>query len=165
MKPALLVIDVQKEFFGGSPITAKSLNDAIDYINVAIDLFRKKQLPVVCVQHVDEDEGLVPGNVGFEVPDHLKILPTDLHIHKTYGNSFNKTSLEDDLRKLGVDTVIITGFCAEFCVLAAYRGAEDRDLTPILLRGALASATPENIRFVENISSIISYGALKKVLE
>ena len=72
---------------------------------------------------------------------------------------------EDDLRKLGVDTVIITGFCAEFCVLAAYRGAEDRDLTPILLRGALASATPENIRFVENISSIISYGALKKVLE
>jgi nicotinamidase-related amidase len=69
------------------------------------------------------------------------------------------------LRNLGVDTVIITGFCAEYCVLSAYRGAQDRDLTPVLLRGSLASSIAENIRFVESISDIISYGALKKVLE
>jgi len=53
--------------------------------------------------------------------------------------------------ELEVDTVIVTGFCAEFCVLATYRGAEDLDLTPILLRGSLASSTPENIKFVESI--------------
>jgi nicotinamidase-related amidase len=51
----------------------------------------------------------------------LNILDSDVHIHKTYGNAFNKTSLEDELRKLGVDTVIITGFCAEYCVLSTYR--------------------------------------------
>jgi hypothetical protein len=28
-------------------------------------------------------------------------------------------------------------------------------LTPILLRGSLASETPENIRFVESVSDII----------
>ena len=39
MKPALLVIDVQKEFFKFSPTTAQSLNDAIEYINAAIALF------------------------------------------------------------------------------------------------------------------------------
>jgi nicotinamidase-related amidase len=165
MKPALLVIDVQKKFFKFSPTTAQSLNDAIEYINEAIKLFREKDLPVVCVQHMDEEGKLVPGEEGFDLPEELDILPSDLHIHKTYGNSFNKTSLGNELRNLGVDTVIITGFCAEDCVLSTVRGAQDLDLTPIILRGSLASGDLENIRFVESINDLISYGALKKVLE
>jgi nicotinamidase-related amidase len=164
MKPAMLVIDVQKAFFGFSPTTTQSLDAAIEYINAAIALFREKELPVISVQHVDKEEKLVPGEEGFGLPEGLEILPSDLHIHKTYGNSFNKTSLADKLRDLGVDTVIVTGFCAEYCVLSTYRGAQDLDLTPIILRGSLASDNPKNVRFVESISDMISYGALKKVL-
>ena len=164
MKPALLVIDVQKEFFKFSPTTAQSLNDAIEYINAAIVLFREKHLPVICIQQIDEEEKLTPGEEGFELPEGLDILPSDLRIHKTYGNAFNKTALAKELRGLGVDTVIITGFCAEYCVLSTYRGAQDLDLTPVILRGSLASGNPKNIKFVESISDIVSYGALKKVL-
>ena len=165
MKPALLVIDVQNEFFKSSAQTAQSLNNAIEYINAAIALFRAKNLPIFCVQHIDEADKLVPGEEGFDSPEGLQILPSDVHIHKTYGNAFNKTALQSKLKELDVDTVILSGYCAEFCVLSTYRGAKDLDLTPILLRGALASDHPENIKFVENISDIISYGALKKVLE
>jgi nicotinamidase-related amidase len=165
MKPALLVIDVQKKFFKSSPTTAQSLNDAIEYINAIIELFRKKNLPVICIQHMNKEENLVPGVEDFDLPDDLNILPSDLHIHKTYRNSFNKTALGEELRKLGVDTVIVTGFCAESCVLSTVRGAEDLDLIPIVLRGALASVNPENIKFVESINDIISIDALKKVLE
>jgi nicotinamidase-related amidase len=165
MKPALLVIDIQRGFFGGDPATTQSLNAAVEHINAAIALFREKQLPVISVQHMDEEDNLVPGEERFELPEDLDILPSDLHIHKTYRNSFNKTPLENELRKLGVDTVIITGFCAEQCVLATYHGALNIDLTPIMLRGALASGTPENITFVERISEIISYQALEKALE
>jgi len=50
-------------------------------------------------------------------------------------------------------------------VLSTCRGAVDLDLTPILLRGSLASDSAENIKFVESINDMISYGALKKVLE
>jgi nicotinamidase-related amidase len=164
MKPALLVIDIQKKFFTLSPTMTQSLTDAIEYINAAIALFRERELPVVCVQHIDEEENLVPGTEGFDLPEELEILPSDLHIHKTYGNSFKKTTLANDLRELGVDCVIITGFCAEYCVLSTYRGAQDLDLTPIILRGSLASDALENIRFVERISDIISFGVLKKVL-
>jgi len=165
MKPALLVVDVQKAFFEDDPITAQSLEKAIEYINAAIALFREKRLPVLCVQDIDQEDKRVPGEDGFELPDSLNILDSDVHIHKNYGNAFNKTPLADELRVLGIDTVIITGFCAEYCVLSTYRGAKDLDLTPILLRDSLASSTPENIRFVESISDIISYGALEKVLE
>jgi nicotinamidase-related amidase len=164
MQPALLVIDVQKEFFKHSPITAQSLNEAIEYINAGIALFREKGLPVICIQHQDKAENLLPGEEGFDLPEALNILPTDTHIHKTYGNSFNKTPLAGKLQELGVDTVIITGFCAEYCVLSTCRGAEDVDVTPIILRGSLASGNPPNIKFVESMSDIISYGALKKIL-
>jgi nicotinamidase-related amidase len=164
MKPALLVIDVQKEFFKSDAQTAHSLNNAIEYINAAIALFRVKNLPVLCIQHINEEDKLMPGADGFDLPEGLQILPSDSHIHKTYSNAFNKTTLQSQLQELGVDTVIVSGFCAEYCVLSTYRGAQDLDLKPMLLRGALASGSPENIRFVESISDILSYGALKKIL-
>jgi nicotinamidase-related amidase len=164
MKPALLVIDVQKKFFEANAQTAQSLNNAIEYINAAIALFRAKNLPIFCIQHIDEEDQLVPGSEGFDLPEGLQILPSDGHIHKTYSNAFNKTALQSQLKELDIDTVIISGFCAEYCVLSTYRGAEDLDLTSMLLRGSLASGSPENIKFVESINEIISYGALKKVL-
>lgn len=164
MKPALLVIDVQKAFFE-TPRTAESLNQAIEYINLAIELFRERDLPVICVQHMDPVDQLIPGQPGFDLPESLNILSTDLHFHKTYGNAFNKTSLEVHIREMGVDTLILCGYCAEYCVLSTSRGAEDLDFTPIMLQGGLASSTPEHIHFVEEISDIISYGALKKFLE
>ncbi len=164
MRPALLVIDVQKRFFGLDAITSESLTRAIGGINEAIALFRAKQLPVICIQNVDESSGLVPGGEGFDLPDELAVFPSDPHIHKHYMNSFNKTPLEQTLRDVGVDTVVITGFCAEYCVLSTCRGAEDCDLTAIILRGAVASGVPASIGFVESINDMISFAALKKVL-
>jgi nicotinamidase-related amidase len=164
MKPALLVIDVQKAFFKHDPLTAQSLNQAIETINAAITLFRKKQLPVICIQNIDRDGPVVPGAEGFEIPDHLAICAADIHIHKMYKNSFCKTGLGEKIRELAVDTLIITGFCAEHCVLSTYRGADDLDLTPLILHGAIASGIPENIKFVESINDTVSLKALEKFL-
>ncbi len=164
MKPALLVIDIQNEFFNINQACSDSLKSAIEYINAAIDLFRKKNLPIVAIQHKSEKEGLVPGKSGFDMPESVKLAPKNIRIVKTYGNSFTKTGLAEKLRKLQVDTVIITGFCAEYCVLSTYRGAQDLDFLPIILKGSLASDNAEHIRFVEEVSEIISYGALKTLL-
>ncbi len=164
MKPALLVIDVQNDFFKFNQACADSLKSAIEYINSAIDLFRKRNLPIVVIQHENEEQGLVPGKSGFDVPESVKLAPQDIRIVKTYGNSFNKTGLAEKLKELMVDTVILTGFCAEFCVLSTYKGAEDLGFKPIVLRGSLASDNAEHIRFVEEISDTISFGALKTLL-
>jgi nicotinamidase-related amidase len=164
MKPALLVIDLQKKFFKISQTCADSLNSAIEYINAAMGLFRSKGYPIFVIQHKDEDEGLLPDTPDFELPGTLKIEPHDARIVKTYGNSFNKTSLAAQLQGLGVDTVIITGFCAEHCVFSTYVGARDLDLKPIILRGAIASDNAEHIRFVEESTETISYGALNALI-
>jgi len=164
MKTALLIIDVQNEFFNRSKACSDSLKSAIEYINAAIDLFRKKNLPIVVIQHKTEEQNLVPGQPAFDVPKNVKVEPQDLSVVKTYSNSFTKTGLAEKLRELSVDTVLVTGFSAEYCVLSTYRGAQDFDFTPIILKGSLASDNPEHIRFVEEISETISYGALETML-
>ena len=164
MKPALLIIDVQNAFFSLNQACSDSLKSAIEYISAAVELFRKKKLPMIVIQHKAKAEDLVPGKKGFDVPESIKLAPEDIRIVKTYGNSFAKTGLAEKLGELQVVTVIVTGFCAQYCVLSMYRGAQALDFTPIILKGSLASDNSENIRFVEEISEIISYGALKKML-
>ena len=164
MKAALLIIDVQKEFSKMNQACSDSLKSAIEYINGAIALFRKKNFPIVVVQHKEEEQGLVPGNPGFDVPESLKLESQDLRIVKTHGNSFTKTGLAEKLREFGVDTVIVTGFCAEYCVLSTYNGAQDCDFKPIILRSSLASDNAEHIRFVEEITETVSLGALRTLL-
>ena len=159
MKLALMVIDMQKAFYTGSGRT--SMDAASEYINAAVDMFRLGNLPVLWVQDKDD---VKPGDEGFELIDSLKPSAGEHRIIKEYGNSFNKTECDRILKEEVVDTVIITGYCAEYCVLSTYRGALDLDYVPILFRGALASGKEENIRFVESISDIVSYNVLKKMV-
>jgi nicotinamidase-related amidase len=165
MNIALLVIDVQKEVLKTDAEASRSILKAMDCINAAIELFRKKNLPVIGIQHIDEKARLVPGMDGFEIPEEVKLLPSDTRIQKTHSNAFIKTELQKVLQERNIRTLILAGYCAEFCVLSTYRGARDLDMQPIILRGAIASGNSENIRFVENINEIISLGALEKLLE
>jgi len=161
MKPALLVIDVQQGCFQGEQDTVPPLKEACENINSVIDLFRKKDMPVVCIRHMDAKYGMTPGEKTFETVDFLDILPEDLHVNKTYGNAFNKTELADKLIGLGVDTVIPAGYCAEQCVLATCVGATDNDFMPIIIRGTLISHSVEQIKFVEDINDIMTEGIEK----
>lgn len=163
MNLALMIIDLQRAFYDED--SRHSMDSACEYINAILPLFRKAKLPILWVQHMDEEEGVVPGAEGFELIPQLQPEGGEARIQKKYGNSFNKTDCMDIINKAKVDTVILTGYCAEYCVLSTYRGAEDQDLTPILLKNAIASSNPQNIKFVEDISDLITYGALKKIVE
>jgi nicotinamidase-related amidase len=162
MKLALMIIDMQKEFYVGR--TVSQMDKAAEYINAVIPLFDAKNLPVIWVQDVDEADGVVPGSEGFELIDSLTPPENAVRVHKKYGNSFNKTDCDKILKENGVDTILMTGYCAEHCVLSTYRGAKDLDYFPVILKNGIASNEEENKRFVEDISDTISYGMLVKLL-
>jgi nicotinamidase-related amidase len=164
MKPALLIVDIQKAFFKADQHTAQSLGQSVVYINSAIGMFREYGHPVIFIQQLTPEEGLAPGHPGFEIPEKINALPADIRIIKRQGNSFHQTDLAEKLGKLGIDTVFIAGYCAERCVLSTYRGAQDEGYAAILIRGALASPSHENIRFVECISDVVSVSNLKYLL-
>lgn len=163
MKLALMIIDMQKEFHQGA--TAGQMDAAAEYINYVLPRFEEKGLPVIYVQNVDEGDGVVPGTEGFEFIDSLAPKDGAVRIHKRYGNSFNKTEVDAILKEHGVDTPVITGFCAEYCVLSTYRGAKDLDYFPVLLKNGIASVKEANKEFVENISETITAGMLFKLLD
>lgn len=163
MKMALMIIDLQKAYYHDN--VKASMDSATAYINAVLPWFREKGLPIIWVQHQSKEAGAFPGQEGFEFIDELTPLEGEFRIIKTYGNSFNKTECLDILKEAGIDTVLITGYCAEYCVLSTYRGAADLDLTPVILKGSLASGNPKHLQMVESISTTISYGILKKVLE
>jgi len=165
MKPALLVIDMQEVFFDESPQIAQSLSAAVEYINAAIALFRAKDLPIFVIEDIDQDDDRVPGSKGFETTDLLDLDPAYPRVHKTYGNAFNKTDLHQQLQKLAVDTLIVTGFAATQCVISTTRGAQDLDYDAFILRGSLADSNPEYVKFVEEIHNTLSYGVLVKLID
>jgi nicotinamidase-related amidase len=162
MKLALMIIDMQKEFYVGR--TKEQMDRAAEYINYILPKFEEKKLPIIYVQDIDEGDGVVPGTVGFEIIDSLAPKRDSAVIHKKYGNSFNKTEVDKILKDAGVDTVVITGFCAEFCVLSTYRGAKDLDYFPVILKNGIASTDEQNKEFVEKISETITAGMLEKLL-
>ena len=162
MKLALFVIDMQKAYYNES--TKNSMDSACEYINAIIPKFRNKNLPIVWIQHKDEEDGSIPGTTGFDYIEKLKPESNDFRITKEYGNSFNKTNLINIIKDNGIDTIVITGFCAEYCVLSTYRGAQDIDVFPVILRNAISSDNEEHLKMVESISNIISYGMLSKVI-
>lgn len=164
MKPALLVVDLQQAFFKSGQQTAQSLEQSVAYVNSAIGMFREQGRPVIFIQHLNPGAGLEPGQPGFDIPEKINALPSDIRIYKEQGNSFHQTGLSGQLEELGVDTVFIAGYCAEHCVLSTYRGAQDEGFAAVLIRGALASPSPENIRFVECISDVVSVSNLKYLL-
>ena len=163
MKLALMIIDMQKEFYVGE--TAKQMDRAAEYINYVLPKFQEKGLPIIYVQDLDEGEGVVPGKEGFEIVDSLKPTAHSTVVHKRYGNSFNKTDVDKILRDADVDTVVMTGFCAEFCVLSTYRGAKDLDYFPVILKNGIASTEEPHKEFVEKISETITAGTLMKLLD
>lgn len=157
-----MVIDMQKEFYKGE--TLSQMDRAAEYINWVLPKFEAKGLPVIWVQDVDEEESVVPGTEGFEFIESLTPKDGSIRIHKRYGNSFNKTDCDQILKDAGVDTVVMTGFCAEFCVLSTYRGAKDLDYFPVILKNGIASTKESNKEFVGNISETITVGMLARLL-
>ena len=165
MRPALLVIDMQKGFFKADETTGKSMNSAKEVIDEAVRIFRNKNLPIVWIQHKGKNGDPVPGSESFELPDSFDVRKDDIRIIKDRGSAFFKTGLEKKLEAMRVDTVILTGFCAEYCVLATYKAAYDLDLNPVIIKRAIASFKPDNIPFVEDICDSMPIGVLAKFIE
>lgn len=117
MKSALLVIDVQNEYFTGKlPVTYPA--GSLDNIIRAIKAARKKNIPVIAVQHSSPSMDAATFRKGTEEWKlHSKIEEAgyDHLIEKNLPGSFTGTDLEAWLRERDIDTVVITGYMTQMC--------------------------------------------------
>lgn len=67
----------------------------------------------------------------------LEVSDTDIEVLKTFNNAFWQTDLDEILKKLEVDFLIICGNAAEYCVGATYSGANERGYQTTLLQNGV----------------------------
>lgn len=117
MKKALLVIDVQNEYFTGKlPVThpTGSLENIVKAMNAAV----QHSIPVVVIQHTAAalDQPLFrKGSNEWDLHPVVAKCSRNLLIEKNFPGSFTETNLEPWLNENGVDTVVISGYMTQLC--------------------------------------------------
>lgn len=117
---ALLVIDVQNGVVTGS----HNRDDVIANINTLIGKARAEDVPVIWVQHSDED--LPKGSESWQYVPELVREEAEPLIHKLYGDSFEDTELEAVLSDRGVGRLVVTGAQTDACIRSTLHGARPR---------------------------------------
>jgi nicotinamidase-related amidase len=128
---ALLVIDVQNGVMAG----AHRRDEVIANINALVDQARAQDVPVVWVQHAD-DENLIPDTESWAYVAELERDQSEPLVHKRYGDSFEDTSLEDELAQRGVGRLVVTGAQTDACIRSTIHGAFTRGYDTILVSDA-----------------------------
>jgi nicotinamidase-related amidase len=127
---ALVIIDMQN----GVVVDAFERERVIANISTLVAKARSEDVPVVWVQHSDEQMPI--GSEGWQYVAELERLDSEPLVHKTYGDSFEDTELEEVLAELGVGRLVVTGAQTEACVRSTLHGALVRGYDATLVADA-----------------------------
>jgi nicotinamidase-related amidase len=127
---ALLVVDVQNGVVEG----AYQRDAVVANVVSLVERARREGIPVVWVQHSDEQ--LAKGSDGWRIVPELAPAAAEALIEKTYGDSFEDTSLETVLADLGVGRLIVVGAETDACIRSTLHGALVRGYDATLVRDA-----------------------------
>jgi nicotinamidase-related amidase len=114
---ALLVIDVQNEYFTGRlPVTFP--DGSLNNILRAMDHAASVGMPVAVIQHsaaAVDSPTFRKGSEGWGLHPEIEIRMRDILIEKSLPGSFTGTDLEKWLEEAGVQRVVICGYMAQMC--------------------------------------------------
>jgi len=128
---ALIIIDMQNGCFATPRLDREGKAERINTISAR---FRERSLPVIFVQHDGTKENyLFPGTDDFGVIGELAKAPDDRFVVKTANSAFYETSLDAELRTLGVSRLFICGLATDFCVNATIHSALVKDYDLVIL--------------------------------
>jgi len=127
---ALLVIDVQNGVVTG----AHERDAVVANIGSLVEKARREQVPVVWVQHADEE--LATGSDAWRIVPELTPGDAEPLVEKNYGDSFEGTALETVLSGLGVGRLVVTGAETDACIRSTIHGAFTRGYDTALVSDA-----------------------------
>ncbi|MDB5353468.1 MAG: sttH [Planctomycetota bacterium] len=143
MSRALLVIDVQNEYFTGAlPIThpVGHLQTILRVMDAA-----EGRIPTVVIQHHATEMPIFRrGSHEWELHPEVAGRPRDMLVEKTLPGAFTNTQLEDWLRKRGITTVTIAGYMTHMCCDTTARQAVHRGFKAEFLSDATGTLPLSN---------------------
>lgn len=136
-RTALLVVDVQN----GVVADAFERDRVVATIGGLVDRARAGEVPVVWVQHSDDD--MPQGSPAWEIVPELAPADGEPLVHKRFGDSFEETDLEERLAEHGVGRLVVTGAQTDACIRSTLHGALVRGYDTTLVADA---HTTEDLR-------------------
>jgi nicotinamidase-related amidase len=127
---ALLVIDVQKGVVEG----AHEREAVVGNVGSLVEKARREAVPVVWIQH--SSDHLSRGSESWQIVPELSPGDAEPLVEKTYGDSFEDTTLETVLSGLGVGRLIVVGAQTDQCVRSTLHGALVRGYDATLVSDA-----------------------------
>ncbi|MEH6531831.1 MAG: cysteine hydrolase family protein [Photobacterium frigidiphilum] len=121
-KKALLVIDLQNDYFPKGKFPLWNTDQALSNIKAAIEKANAQNIAVIHIKHeAAPEKGIAPffnqGSEGVEIhPEIMAVAPNSEVVVKTYADSFEQTNLEEVLQKQGVEELLICGMMTQNCV-------------------------------------------------
>lgn len=142
MSTALLLIDLQNDYFSGGAMELAGADAAAKAAAGLLAVFRARSLPVVHIQHLSARPGatfFVPGTAGAEIRAAVRPLPGEPVFQKHFPNSFRETPLLAHLRRLNADRLLVAGMMTHMCVDTTTRAAADLGFACLLAHDACAT--------------------------
>lgn len=134
MKPdAMIVIDVQQGLVAEHPYREA---ETLDGIARLADACRAQGIPVIYVQHEEDEEGgLVRGTSAWEIAEAVAPKPGEARFYKRFNSSFHDTGLHAHLQALGAKALLLCGMQTEYCVDTTCKVAFDLGYSVTIPRG------------------------------
>lgn len=151
---ALLIIDVQNDYFPGGKMVLSGAEEAGKKTKKLLDYYRKNNLPIVHIKHIATQEGVtffLPNTSGAEINSLVKPNEGEKVIIKNYPNSFRDTELLAYLQAKNIKNLVITGMMTDVCVDSTIRAAWDYGFNNTVIGDA--TATRDRVLYGETISA------------
>jgi nicotinamidase-related amidase len=173
MKTALLVIDIQKDYFPGGKFPLVNPLAAAKNAYMLLQCFREHGGHHVHIQHISlkpDATFFIKGDSGSDIHDSAAHFEGEPIVYKHEPNSFLNTNLLEMLKGWGIERVVITGMMSHMCVDATARAASDFGFKVIVAEDACAtrdlkfgdSVVPADHVHMAFMSALQSYGDVMK---
>lgn len=141
MNKALIIIDIQNDYFKNGKFELVNADDALEKARLLSDYFHENSWPVFLVQHISSKDGkfFIPETDGVNIHSKLCGCATDIVIKKNYPNSFLKTNLKEELDRRNIDELYVCGMMTHMCVDTTVRAASDYGYKVTLFSDACAT--------------------------
>lgn len=142
MANALLVIDIQNDYFPGGKMKLDGAEKAAKQARIVLEHFRENHEKIIHIQHISlrkEANFFLPNTRGCEIHDWVSPIEEEIVIQKNWPNSFKETSLLEILKKHQINKLTICGMMSHMCIDSTVRAASDLGFFCTVIHDACAT--------------------------
>ncbi len=146
MNQALLLVDIQNDYFTGGAMQLAGMEKAAANAAGLLKKFRDRNLPVYHIRHIAARAGatfFLPDTKGSEISETVAPLESEPVIIKHFPNSFRETDLYKRLRQNNISDLVICGAMSHMCIDATTRAAFDLGFKCVVAEDACATRNLE----------------------